>query len=61
MRMFNNDITLNNLKRSQIQAMCKYIGIRPYGPTDFLRRQLSARMRALRADDKVTLRTFESL
>lgn len=51
--LFKDDLTLANIRRSQIQAMCRFIGITPIGPTDFLRGQLSARIDALKTDDKL--------
>ena len=56
--LFENEITLDNLSRQQLTALCQIIEVSTYGniPTnDYLRFQLRMKMRSLEADDKVFL------
>ena len=39
-RYLEDDFTLDNLSREQLIAMCKYMGINPYGTDAFLRFQV---------------------
>lgn len=48
---FKDDITVDNLKRSQLQAMCKFLGIRTIGPTEYLRFALYEKIKRLKEDD----------
>ncbi|RKP11761.1 LETM1-like protein-domain-containing protein, partial [Piptocephalis cylindrospora] len=50
---FNDELTLDNLSRSQLVSMCRYMGIRVFGPDNFLRFQLRNRVDKLRADDRL--------
>eukprot|EP01127_Copromyxa_protea_P015343 TRINITY_DN4400_c0_g1_i1.p1 TRINITY_DN4400_c0_g1~~TRINITY_DN4400_c0_g1_i1.p1 ORF type:complete len:641 (-),score=174.32 TRINITY_DN4400_c0_g1_i1:33-1955(-) len=52
-KTFKDDLTLSNLKRSQILQMCKFIGINNFGPTNFLRYHLHNRIQELKRDDKM--------
>jgi len=52
-RQFKDDITLENLKRSQIMQMCRFVGIQPYGPTKLLRWQIENKIDSLIRDDKM--------
>lgn len=51
-RAFRDELTLDNLKRSQLVVLCRYMGIAPYGPDAVLRFQLRNAIRELRADDQ---------
>jgi len=50
---FKDELTLDNLKRSQIQAMCRFLEIVPYGPTQLLRYQLRNFVAQLKTDDRM--------
>jgi len=50
---FKDDLTLDNLKRSQVQAMCRFLDIVPYGPTQLLRFQLRNKVAQLKTDDRM--------
>lgn len=55
-KLFEDDLTLDNLPREVIVAMCRLLDIGTYGlPPEFLRFQLRMRLRNLRSDDKVSL------
>jgi LETM1 and EF-hand domain-containing protein 1 len=51
--MFEDEFTLDNLSRTQLVAMCKYMGLTSYGHESWLRWQLSQKLRQLKNDDKV--------
>mmetsp|Transcript_4731 Transcript_4731/g.6704 ORF Transcript_4731/g.6704 Transcript_4731/m.6704 type:complete len:700 (-) Transcript_4731:1573-3672(-) len=51
-RAFRDELTLDNLKRAQLAVLCRYMGLRPFGPDDLLRFQLRTAIRALRDDDQ---------
>jgi len=46
-----DDVTLDTLKRSQIQAMCKFLDISSIGPTEYLRFALEHKIDKLCKDD----------
>jgi len=50
---FRDDITLDNLRRSQIQALCKFLSIVPYGPTYLMRIRLRHKITQLKKDDQM--------
>jgi len=50
---FREDITLDNLRRSQIQALCKFLSIVPYGPTYLMRIRLRHKITQLKKDDQM--------
>ena len=50
--LFGDDITLDNVPRPQLVAICSILGLRPFGADAFLRFQLRHKLRGLRADDK---------
>jgi LETM1 and EF-hand domain-containing protein 1 len=52
-KSFKDDLTIDNLKRSQIQQMCRFIGINPHGPTMFLKILLLTKVDELLYDDKI--------
>ena len=53
-KLFQDEITLDNLKYDQLVAMCKLINIQTLGTSNFLRFQLRMKLRNLEADDKVS-------
>eukprot|EP01126_Amoeba_proteus_P034472 TRINITY_DN3436_c0_g2_i4.p1 TRINITY_DN3436_c0_g2~~TRINITY_DN3436_c0_g2_i4.p1 ORF type:complete len:506 (+),score=138.45 TRINITY_DN3436_c0_g2_i4:424-1941(+) len=52
-KRFKDDLTLDNLKRSQLHKMCEFMGINSYGPTHLLRYQIDSRINDLKRDDKM--------
>ena len=52
-KLFQDELTLDNLKYDQLVAMCKLINITSIGTSYFLRFQLRLKLRQLEADDKV--------
>lgn len=53
-KVFEDELTLDNLSVSQLRAICKIVGITPVGPSNLLRFQLQLKLRELRADDRVS-------
>jgi len=52
-RLFEDDLTLDNLTRPQLVSMCRYMNINAFGTDNFLRYTIRDRMKKLKADDKV--------
>jgi len=52
-RLFEDDLTLDNLSRPQLVSLCRYLNINAYGTDQFLRHTIRARMAKIREDDKV--------
>lgn len=50
-RFFNDELTIDGAARPQLIAMCKYMGISPYGHDLFLRFKLRSRLNAIKKDD----------
>lgn len=50
-KLFNNDITLDNLTRPQLVSMCKYMNIHAFGTDNFLKHQINNRLEKIRVDD----------
>uniref|UniRef100_A0A7S2HMY0 Mitochondrial proton/calcium exchanger protein n=1 Tax=Octactis speculum TaxID=3111310 RepID=A0A7S2HMY0_9STRA len=50
--MFRDYLTLDNISRTQLVAMCNFMSLRPYGADPFLRYQLRTRIRDLQEDDR---------
>ena len=46
-------MTLDNLMRPQLVALCRLLELQSIGTNNFLRFQLIMKLRAIRADDKV--------
>ena len=55
-KLFDDDLTLDNLSRPQLVSTCRYMGINAFGTDNFLRGNIRARLRALRRDDEVIAR-----
>ncbi|CDO74886.1 hypothetical protein BN946_scf185004.g36 [Trametes cinnabarina] len=55
-RLFDDDLTLDNLSRPQLVSMCKYMGINAFGTDNFLRGNIRARLLQLRRDDEAIAR-----
>ncbi|GAB4835338.1 hypothetical protein Ancab_000249 [Ancistrocladus abbreviatus] len=52
-KLFNDELTLDNISRPRLVNMCKYMGIRPYGTDAHLRFMLRERLRKIKEDDKM--------
>ncbi|CAG5129446.1 unnamed protein product [Candidula unifasciata] len=55
-KLFEDEITLDNLTRSQLRACCIILNVTPIGSDALLRFLLQMKLRRLRADDKVIQR-----
>ncbi|XP_047398143.1 mitochondrial proton/calcium exchanger protein-like [Sciurus carolinensis] len=54
-RLFEDELTLDNLPRQQLMALCKLLGLQAIGTNNFLRFQLTMKLRSIKADDKLIL------
>jgi LETM1 and EF-hand domain-containing protein 1, mitochondrial len=54
-KLFNSDVTLDNLSRPQLVSMCRYMKINAFGTDNFLRHQIRNRLDQIRRDDQVIL------
>jgi len=52
-RLFEDDLTLDNLSRPQLVSMCRYMNINAFGTDNFLRYTIRSRLAKLGQDDKV--------
>lgn len=52
-RLFEDDLTLDNLSRPQLVSMCRYMNINAFGTDNFLRYTIRSRLAKLSQDDKV--------
>ncbi|CAG9857717.1 unnamed protein product [Phyllotreta striolata] len=52
-KLFQDEITLDSLTRSQLIALCRVLEVQTLGTTNFLRFQLRMKLRSLAADDKM--------
>ncbi|XP_076460775.1 mitochondrial proton/calcium exchanger protein-like isoform X2 [Babylonia areolata] len=55
-KLFEDEITLDNLSRQQLQAVCRVLNIQPIGIDAFLRFQLEIKLRQLKADDQMIVK-----
>jgi len=53
-KLFQSDITLDNLSRPQLVSMCRYMNINAFGTDNFLKHQIRARLEKIRVDDMVS-------
>lgn len=53
-KLLKDDFTLDNLSRSNLIVMCKYMGVSTFGTDAILRLQLENKLKQLREDDKVS-------
>ncbi|KAK2748350.1 hypothetical protein FQN57_001008 [Myotisia sp. PD_48] len=51
-KIFKDDITLDNLSRPQLVAMCKYMNLNTFGTDAMLRYTIRVRMRQIKRDDR---------
>ncbi|XP_066145415.1 mitochondrial proton/calcium exchanger protein isoform X1 [Euwallacea fornicatus] len=52
-KLFEDEITLDSLTRSQLMALCRVLDVHTLGTNNFLRFQLRMKLRQLAADDKM--------
>ncbi|RWR83920.1 LETM1 and EF-hand domain-containing protein 1, mitochondrial-like protein [Cinnamomum micranthum f. kanehirae] len=52
-KLFNDELTLDNISRPRVVNMCKYMGISPYGTDAYLRYMLRKRLAWIKNDDKM--------
>ncbi|XP_038889926.1 mitochondrial proton/calcium exchanger protein [Benincasa hispida] len=61
-KLFNDELTLDNISRPRLVNMCKYMGISPYGTDAYLRFMLRKRLQEIKNDDRmIQLEGLESL
>ncbi|KAJ9328074.1 hypothetical protein DTO027B5_931 [Paecilomyces variotii] len=51
-KIFKDDLTLDNLSRPQLVAMCKYMNLNSFGTDAMLRYSIRHRMRQIKRDDR---------
>jgi LETM1 and EF-hand domain-containing protein 1, mitochondrial len=51
-KLFKDDLTLDNLSRPQLVAICRYMNLNAMGPDTLLRYQIRHRMRQIKRDDR---------
>ncbi|KAJ6804533.1 LETM1 and EF-hand domain-containing protein 1, mitochondrial-like [Iris pallida] len=52
-KLFNDELTLDNISRPRLVNMCKYMGIPPFGTDKYLRFMLRRKLRQIKEDDKM--------
>ncbi|KAK7399694.1 hypothetical protein VNO78_10883 [Psophocarpus tetragonolobus] len=52
-KLFNDELTLDNISRPRLVNMCKYMGISPFGTDAYLRYMLRKRLQRIKEDDKL--------
>lgn len=52
-KLFNDELTLDNISRPRLVNICKYMGISPFGTDAYLRYMLRKRLQSIKADDKL--------
>ncbi|KAK4802926.1 hypothetical protein SAY86_001129 [Trapa natans] len=52
-KLFNDELTLDNISRPRLVNMCKYMGISPYGTDAYLRYMLRKGLQEIKNDDKM--------
>ncbi|PAV67941.1 hypothetical protein WR25_01187 isoform C [Diploscapter pachys] len=52
-KLFEDELTLDNLGMSQLRSLCRLMTIQPLGSPEILRFQLNMKLRELKADDKM--------
>ncbi|KAK1402877.1 Mitochondrial proton/calcium exchanger protein [Heracleum sosnowskyi] len=52
-KLFNDELTLDNISRPRLVNMCKYMGISPYGTDAYLRYMLRNSLQKIKSDDKM--------
>lgn len=52
-KLFNDELTLDNMSRPRLVNMCKYMGIQPFGTDNYLRFMLRRKLQKIKEDDKL--------
>lgn len=52
-KLFNDELTLDNISRPRLVNMCKYMGMLPYGTDAYLRFMLRKRLQQIKNDDRL--------
>ncbi|CAI9108437.1 OLC1v1008026C1 [Oldenlandia corymbosa var. corymbosa] len=52
-KLFNDELTLDNISRPRLLTMCKYMGIKAFGTDAYLRFMLRKKLQSLKKDDKL--------
>ncbi|KAM5192149.1 mitochondrial proton/calcium exchanger protein isoform 1-T1 [Mantella aurantiaca] len=52
-KLFEDELTLDNLTRPQLVALCKLLELQSIGTNNFLRFQITMKLRSIKADDKL--------
>lgn len=52
-KLFNDELTLDNISRPRLVSMCKYMGINPFGTDAYLRYMLRKRLKRIKDDDRL--------
>ncbi|XP_072970128.1 uncharacterized protein [Typha angustifolia] len=52
-KLFNDELTLDNISRPRLVNMCKYMGIPPFGTDNYLRYMLRRKLQEIKNDDKL--------
>lgn len=52
-KLFNDELTLDNMNRARLVNMCKYMGIQPFGTDHYLRFMLRKKLQDIKNDDKM--------
>ncbi|KAL0432866.1 UNVERIFIED_CONTAM: Mitochondrial proton/calcium exchanger protein [Sesamum latifolium] len=52
-KLFNDELTLDNISRPRLVNMCKYMGITPIGTDAYLRYMLRKRLQRIKEDDRL--------
>ncbi|BBN10959.1 LETM1 and EF-hand domain-containing protein 1, mitochondrial [Marchantia polymorpha subsp. ruderalis] len=52
-KLFNDELTLDNISRPRLVSMCKYMGIQPYGTDAYLRYSLRTKLNWIKTDDRM--------
>ncbi|KAH9977368.1 LETM1-domain-containing protein [Lactifluus volemus] len=51
-KLFDDDLTLDNLSRPQLTSTCRYMGLNAFGTDNFLRGAIRSRLLQIRRDDQ---------
>lgn len=52
-KLFNDELTLDNISRPRLVSMCKYMNIKPYGTDAYLRHMLRSKLAWIKEDDRM--------
>lgn len=58
-KLFEDDLTLDNLSRPQLVSICRYMSVQAFGTDQFLKYQIRNRIEHIKKDDIV--RSLSSL